>query len=101
MSNLETILMLYGIYEYCILYNSAEVKISDHIKSYKCLFNFSQTQGFSIIWFLMFHFKVFFLSVQHTQISRHLHVSSWNAIKGHLIEFFLHCPNKQNLKQDM
>lgn len=59
MSNLETTLILHEICEYCVLYKSAEVKISDYIKSYKCLFIFSQTQGFSIIWFIMIHFKVF------------------------------------------
>lgn len=65
MSNLETVLILYEICEYCVLYNSAEVKISDSIKSYKCLFNFSQAQGFSIIWLITFHFKVrwFFFSL--------------------------------------
>lgn len=80
-SDLETTLILYEICEYFVLYNRAEVKISDCVKSFKSLFNFSQTQGFSII-LIMFNFKAFFffLRVQHSQISKHLHACSWNAI---------------------
>lgn len=76
MSNLETTLILYEICKYRVLYNSAEVKISDCIKSYKCLFNFSQTPEFSVFDLSCFSLKGFFLSVQHTQISRYLHVCS-------------------------
>lgn len=56
---METTLILYEICEYFVLYNRAEVKITDCVKSFKSLFNFSQTQGFSII-LIMFNFKAFF-----------------------------------------